>query len=74
MSQTSCRHVSDFEILKKSSLCNAEKMRTIQLMVAGFNINNKKIGRGAMERAELLQIILRNEEGVEGISDPPCQP
>ena len=45
------RHITDFQILKKQGDFAVESMRTIQLMVAAFNMNNKKTGREAMARA-----------------------
>jgi hypothetical protein len=44
--------ITDFEILKKSGVYDVEKMRTLQLMVAEFNMNNKKLGRDVMTNAE----------------------
>ena len=44
--------ITDFEILKKSGVYDVEKMRTLQLMVAEFNMNNKKMGRDVMANAE----------------------
>jgi hypothetical protein len=38
-------------------------MRTIQLMVAAFNMNNKKSGRDSMTRAKLLQLIPKEQAG-----------
>ena len=46
------KSITDFEILKKSGVYDVEKMRTLQLMVAEFNMNNKKLGRDAMTNAE----------------------
>jgi len=36
--------ITDVEILKKASVYDVEKMRTIQLMHAIFNMNNNKMG------------------------------
>jgi hypothetical protein len=44
--------VSDFAIIKKSGIFDVELMRTIQLMVASFNMNNKHTGRTVMQRVE----------------------
>ena len=40
-----------------------EKMRTIQLFVAQFNMNNKKTGRDAMARAEELGVMPKEQAG-----------
>ena len=40
------------EILKKAGVYDITKMRTIQLMHAEFNFNNKKLGRDMMKWAE----------------------
>jgi hypothetical protein len=38
----------DVKILKKMGIYDVELMRTIQLMHAEFNMNNKKLGRDMM--------------------------
>jgi hypothetical protein len=38
------QNITDFQILKKSGIYAVALMRTIQLMVAAFNMNNKKTG------------------------------
>ena len=43
-SPLSYRHITDFQILKKTGLFAVESMHTIQLMVAAFNMNDKKTG------------------------------
>jgi hypothetical protein len=40
----SWKMITDVEILKKAGVYDAEKMRTIQLMHAVFNMNNKNWG------------------------------
>ena len=45
------REIVDVEILKKAGVCDTEKMRTITLMHAELNMNNKKLGRDVMQRA-----------------------
>jgi hypothetical protein len=57
------RMITDFQILKKSGICDVELMRTIQLMVAAFNMNNKKSGCDSMTRAELLKLIPKEQAG-----------
>ena len=42
-------------------------MRTIQLFSAVFNMNNKKIGKGVMQRAEELHLILGEKSGFRKI-------
>ena len=57
------RHITDFQILKKQGDFAVESMRTIQLMVAAFNMNNKKTGREAMARAEHLHLLADEQSG-----------
>ena len=45
------REIVDVEILKKAEVCDTEKMRTIALMHAELNMNNKKLKRDVMQRA-----------------------
>ena len=47
-----CRNIIDYQILKKAGIPAVEKLRTIQLMVAAFNVNNKRTGRLAVRRAK----------------------
>jgi hypothetical protein len=44
--------LTDVEILKKTGVFDVEKMRTVQLMHAAFNMNNKKPCRDVMAFAE----------------------
>ena len=62
-SPTAYRHITDFQILKKKGEFSVESMRTIQLMVAAFNMNNKKTGREAMARAEHLHLLADEQAG-----------
>jgi hypothetical protein len=55
--------IRDVEILKKSGVYDVEKMRTIQLMHAAYNMNNKKMGRGMMHFAEQSKILAREQYG-----------
>ena len=48
--------------MKKAGFPAVEKMRTIQLMMAAFNMNNKRTGRLAMRRAEKSNLCLGNKE------------
>jgi hypothetical protein len=65
--------ISDFAILKKAGVLDVELIRTIQLMVAAFNINNKHTGQTIMQRAESLQILPPDQYGpakAKGPSSP----
>jgi hypothetical protein len=55
--------ITDVEILKKAGVYDVEKMRTIQLMHAVFNMNNKKLGRDMMRSAEASNILAREQFG-----------
>jgi hypothetical protein len=55
--------ITDYEILKKSGVYDVEKMRTIQLFIAQFNMNNKMSGRDVMFRAEELGAIPKEQAG-----------
>ena len=57
------RLFTDFQILKKSAVYDVEKMRTIQLMPAAFNMNNKKTGREVMENAEKFDLLPDEQAG-----------
>ena len=54
---------TDFQILKKAAVYDVEKMRTIQLMPAAFNMNNKKTGRDVMENAEKFNLLPDEQAG-----------
>ena len=56
-------HFTDFQILKKAAVYDVEKMRTIQLMPAAFNMNNKKTGKEVMELAEKLNLLPDEQAG-----------
>lgn len=55
--------VTDFQILKQPGNYEVESMRTIQLMPAAFNINNKKTRRMMMHRAEHLKLLPQEQAG-----------
>jgi hypothetical protein len=55
--------MTDVAILKKAGVYNVEKMRTILLMNAEFNMNNKKLSREMMVNAELHGEIAREQYG-----------
>lgn len=56
-------NITDLAILKKAGVYEVEKMRTIMLMSAEFNINNKKLGRDMMYTAELNNTLPREQYG-----------
>ncbi len=55
--------VTDVEILKKAGVYDVEKMCTILLMNAEFNMNNKKLGRDMMNHAEQHGALAREQYG-----------
>ena len=55
--------ITDVEILEKTGVHDIEKMRTIQLMNAEFNMNNKKLGKDMMRVAERNKTIPREQYG-----------
>jgi hypothetical protein len=55
--------ITDVEILKKTGVYEVEQMRTIQLMHAVFNMNNKKLGRDMMKAAEASNILAPEQSG-----------
>ena len=57
------KNITDVEILKKAEVYDINLMRTIQLMNAELNINNKKLGRDLMMRGEKLKLIAREQYG-----------
>ena len=57
------QNITDVEILKKAGVYDISKMRTIQLMHAEFNMNNKVLGKTSMERAEKAGTIEREQFG-----------
>ena len=56
-SPESWRNITDVQILKKAGVFDVEKMRTIQLMHAEFNMNNKKLGRNMMAFAKKCNVL-----------------
>ena len=54
---------TDFQILKASGVFDVALMRTIKLMSALFNENNKKLGRDMMHHAEAAGMILDEQGG-----------
>jgi hypothetical protein len=55
--------ITDVEIVKKVGVFDIAKMRTIQLMHAVLNINNKKLGRDMMFFAEKCKVIAPKQFG-----------
>jgi hypothetical protein len=53
----------DVQILKKLGVWNIEKLRTILLLEANFNMNNKKLGRDAMQFAERCNALAKEQYG-----------
>ena len=50
-------------MLKKAGVCDVELMRTVQLMPAAFNVDNKKTGREVMARAEKPGLLPDEQSG-----------
>ena len=59
----SWREITDVEILKKAGVFEVELMRTIQLLDSQFNMNNKKLGRDLMKKAEHHGLIAKEQAG-----------
>ena len=57
------RNIVDYQILKKAGFYSIESIRTIQLMTAAFNLNNKRTSRLAMKRAEKYNLIPWEQAG-----------
>jgi hypothetical protein len=55
--------ITDMAILKKTGVYDVELMRTIQLMQAEFNMNNKKLGKDTMKIAEAAKIVPWDQYG-----------
>jgi hypothetical protein len=63
MTPESWRNITDVEILKKPGVFDIEKMRTITLMDAAFNMNNKQLGRDLLANAEKNGTLAREQYG-----------
>ena len=57
------QQITDVEILKKAGVYDIDKMRTITLMDAAYNMNNKQLGRDLMTHAEKLDNLAREQFG-----------
>jgi hypothetical protein len=55
--------ITDVEILKKAGVYDIDKMRTITLMDAAYNMNNKQLGRDVLQHAESLHNLAREQYG-----------
>ena len=55
--------MTDVEILKKAGVYDVEKMHTILLMNAKFNMNNKKLGCDMMHHAKKHSALAREQYG-----------
>jgi hypothetical protein len=57
------QEITDVEILKKAGVYDIDKMQTITLMDAAYNMNNKQLGRDVMKHAEYLNNLAREQYG-----------
>jgi len=55
--------MTDFELLKKLGVFDVELMRTIELMAAQYNMNNKRLGQIAMQHAEKYNLLPKEQYG-----------
>jgi hypothetical protein len=55
--------ITDVEILKKAGVYDIDKMQTITLMDAAYNMNNKQLGRDVMKHAERHNNLAREQYG-----------
>jgi len=55
--------MEDFELFKRMGVTNVEEMRTIRLMVAAYNMNNKQLGHLTMQQAEKYNLIPKEQCG-----------
>jgi hypothetical protein len=55
--------VTNIEIWEKAGMCDVQKMRTILLMNAKFNMNNKKLAGDMMTNAEKHKVIVHEQCG-----------
>jgi hypothetical protein len=62
-SPESWQTITDVKILKKAEIYNVELVRTIQLMHAEFNMNNKKLGRDMMSFTKLCRALAAEQFG-----------
>ena len=53
--------MTDFELLKKLGVFDVELMRTIELMAAQYNMNNKRLGRIAIRHAEKYNLLPKEQ-------------
>jgi hypothetical protein len=62
-SPNSWQKITDMEILKKIGVYDVERMQTIQLMHAEFNMNNKKMGHDVKWFAESHKVLAPEQFG-----------
>jgi hypothetical protein len=55
--------ITDFPLLKQLGVYEVERMRTIALMAALFNMNNKKLGRDTMQEAKKANVVVDEQGG-----------
>jgi len=55
--------MTDFELLKKLGIFDVGLMRTIELMAAQYNMNNKRLGRTAMRHTEKYNLLPKEQYG-----------
>ena len=59
----SYKHITYFQILKQAGVYDVEAIRTIQLFSIAFNMNNNKIVKEVIRRAEELRLIPKDQSG-----------
>ena len=59
----SYKHITYFQILKQAGVYDVEAIRTIQLFSIAFNMNNNKIVKEVIRRAEELRFIPKDQSG-----------
>ena len=55
--------ITDAAIIKKAGVFDVDKMRTINLMPAAFNMNNKRLGHQMMKHAEAQNLMAKEQDG-----------
>jgi len=62
-SPSECDIMEDFKLFKQMGVTDVEEMRTIRLMVAAYNMNNKRLRRLTMQQAEKYNLIPKEQYG-----------
>ena len=57
------QEITDVEILKKAGIYDINKIGTITLMDAAYNMNNKQLGKDLMNHAEAHGNLAREQYG-----------